>query len=115
MPSPKPVEALDPLGRLVRTARVALGLSQEEAAKRLGIEQRDVSAVERGALGIKSERLLRWARVLQVSVAELAEAAEARSLAADSDPSASDTSEDSEPDTSPLVEERTPASAGGTA
>jgi transcriptional regulator with XRE-family HTH domain len=49
MPAPTPVDVLDCLGTMIRTARKERGLSQDELAAKLGVVQSRVSAIERGS------------------------------------------------------------------
>jgi len=56
------------LGRRLRQAREAAGLSQEEAAKRLGKSQSAMSDYERGRLGLELPDLVELAKVLDQPV-----------------------------------------------
>ena len=49
----------------IRARRLALGLSQTEAARRSGIQQRQVSSFERGG-GVTLSTLLKLAQALEV-------------------------------------------------
>jgi transcriptional regulator with XRE-family HTH domain len=74
-----------------------------EIAERAGLKDHSqVSRIVRGEVPGSWSRVRAIAHVLSIPLSVLLD-------------DASDTSEDSEPDTSPLVEGRTPASAGGTA
>lgn len=71
-----PAGAKDPrivLGERVNALRVALGLSQEDFAGRVGLDRTYVSGIERGLRNPTLLVLLRLAQALEVSVTELLE------------------------------------------
>lgn len=55
----------------VRRLRVRIGLTQEELAERLGAGVRWVQDVEAGRRGVQVRTLDRFARALEIDVAEL--------------------------------------------
>ena len=59
------------IGARIRTAREAVGLSQEEAARAAGLHRTYIGAVERGERNVTVISLLRIARVVGVSVSHL--------------------------------------------
>ena len=68
------VKDLDPLGEAVRSARDALGWSQEVLANRLGWSQGQVSDMERGRTErVNTEQLADLHRVLGLPIGEMAE------------------------------------------
>ena len=75
MPAPTDVgQGEDPravLGRTVHRHRIALGISQEDLADRVGLDRTYVSGIERGIRNPTFLVLLRLARVLKVSAAHL--------------------------------------------
>ncbi len=80
MPDNSPVSRPEPdlmaLGRLVRTRRLELGLSQTEFGRRFGWLQERVSLVESGRYGMPSlQSLAQLALALEVSLADLLHAA----------------------------------------
>jgi len=62
---------LQELGRRIRAARVALGLSQEELAYEGGIDRSYIGGVERGERNITFNVLCKIAAALRCDVAEL--------------------------------------------
>lgn len=60
----------DVIGRNVKKAREAAGLSQEELAELLGVSRATLSAIENGHIAIDSAKLLAAARVLGRPVSE---------------------------------------------
>jgi transcriptional regulator with XRE-family HTH domain len=64
------------LGEAIRQQRSALGISQEELAKRSGLHRTYVSDIERGARNPTVGSIQKIARALQVSVAKLFEKAQ---------------------------------------
>jgi transcriptional regulator with XRE-family HTH domain len=68
---PRPDDVTVDLGRRIREARVALGLSQVDLAGNLRIDQRTVSQYEGGTVDIPVTRLLQIAGALKVSAGEL--------------------------------------------
>jgi transcriptional regulator with XRE-family HTH domain len=77
MPAPTEVgQGEDPraaLGRSVHHHRIALGISQEDLADRVGLDRTYVSGIERGIRNPTFLVLLRLARVLEVPVSRLME------------------------------------------
>lgn len=73
-PRPPVAEALSPLGVLMSARRLALGLSREALAERVGVSARTVGAWERGEKVPHAVRLRPLARTLGVAVADLAAA-----------------------------------------
>lgn len=63
------------LGRAIRARRVALSLSQEAFADRIGMHRAYYSAIERGERNLTLETLGRVAAGLKVSISQLAELA----------------------------------------
>jgi transcriptional regulator with XRE-family HTH domain len=59
------------LGKNMRRIRVAAGLSQDEIAVRMGVEQTYVSGLERGIRNPTLTTLERAANALNVNIAEL--------------------------------------------
>lgn len=64
-------EALDELGRRIRSQRKSLGLSQEELALEAGVDRSYYGAVERGERNITFLVLCRLAAALQCDLASL--------------------------------------------
>lgn len=74
IPEPAGADGEDPraaLGRRVNRLRVALGVSQEEFADRVGLDRTYVSGIERGLRNPTLLVLLRLARALGVPPARL--------------------------------------------
>ena len=63
--------ALSALGQLVRQKRQQAGISQEELASRSGLDRTYISGVERGVRNPSLTALLKIARGLKISVANL--------------------------------------------
>ena len=59
------------LGAAIRTRRLALYLSQTRLARKAGIQQNTVSAIERGAYVPRADTLARIAAALDVPPADL--------------------------------------------
>ncbi|WP_335740102.1 helix-turn-helix domain-containing protein [Roseomonas gilardii] len=82
LPEPEvPAGAKDPrivLGERVNALRVALGLSQEDFAGRVGLDRTYVSGIERGLRNPTLLVLLRLAQALEVPVTELLEETQER-------------------------------------
>lgn len=66
------------LGRALSQLRHRAGLTQEQVADQLGADATFVSRIERGKRGIRWPTLLRFLRVLNASLSELAAAVEAQ-------------------------------------
>ena len=79
MPTPSPIHAGDPvlvaLGKTIRTMRKERGISQEVLAADSEIERSYMSGIERGVQNVTVMALLRIARALDVSIAEMSTAA----------------------------------------
>lgn len=54
------------IGRMIREARVENGLSQKELALRVGINQPDISMIEKGKKNITLQTLARLCKVLEI-------------------------------------------------
>ena len=61
-----PADLRSDLGEIARAQRKALGMSQEDVAYKLKIEQTDLSKIERGAKRPSLDLALRLAAVLQL-------------------------------------------------
>lgn len=59
------------VGATVAAKRKQLGLSQEQLAEKIGIQQESLSRMEKGTISPKFERLRQIAEALQCSVADL--------------------------------------------
>ena len=59
------------VGRIISEKRRCLGLSQEELAERVGINQESLSKMEKGAMAPKFERLRLFAEALECRVEDL--------------------------------------------
>lgn len=55
----------------LKRARIAAGVSQEEAAKRLDIARSQWCMIEQGAQSIPAERLVDFAGIVRTTVSEL--------------------------------------------
>ena len=79
MPTPSRTHAGDPaliaLGATIRAMRKARGLSQEALAEDSAVERAYMSGIERGVQNLSVMALLRIARALNVSVADVSTAA----------------------------------------
>jgi len=75
MPAPSPQHAQDPslvaLGAAIRRARKERGISQEELASRSAVDRSYMSSIERGQQNPGIVSVLRIARAMQMSAAEL--------------------------------------------
>lgn len=75
MSTPSPTHAGDPvlvaLGTTIRAMRKERGLSQEALAEDSELERAYMSGIERGVQNLSLMALLRIARALNVSIAEL--------------------------------------------
>lgn len=73
MPRPPKYELFskEQAGRRIRVLRKERGLTQTELAKALGIDQSNVSSIERGARGLTVHQALKLARALGVSTDEI--------------------------------------------
>lgn len=80
MPTPSRNHAGDPalvaLGATIRKMRKARGLSQEALAEDSDVERAYMSGIERGVQNLTFMALLRIARALNASIAEVSAAAE---------------------------------------
>ena len=63
--------ALHKLGLTVRQYRLALGLSQEKLAEQTGLHRTYIGGIERGERNVSVKNLLKVARALDVTVADL--------------------------------------------
>lgn len=63
-----PVRSPDQLPALLQSFRKAAGLTQAEAALRLGVTQQTYSALERNASKVSAERLLKLLNLLGVEL-----------------------------------------------
>ena len=70
------------VGTHIKIARERLSMSQSELARRIGIQQSNLSRLERGLQGVSLDTLGMFARVLGVSVSELTAERERQSGAA---------------------------------
>ena len=59
------------LGRLIRETRVEKGLSQKELAFKAGMEQPDISMIEKGKKNVTLETLASLCKILQIKKLEL--------------------------------------------
>lgn len=59
------------VGHHIKVAREQRGMSQVELARRLGVQQSNLSRLERGLQGVSLETLGMYARVLGVGIEEL--------------------------------------------
>jgi len=59
------------IGRRIRAARLARGMTGEELAEKIGSDKGSVSRVERGMAGLSVERLQRIAAALGIEAADL--------------------------------------------
>jgi transcriptional regulator with XRE-family HTH domain len=59
------------IGHRIKVRRAELGLRQQDLADRLGLQQNHISEWEKGSRAIRAEQLVRLAKVLGVSVAQL--------------------------------------------
>lgn len=63
-----PVRTPDQLTTLLQAFRKEAGMTQTEAAQRMGVKQQTISALERNAETVSAERLLRLLNVLGVEL-----------------------------------------------
>lgn len=75
MGSPRAASHRKRLGLTVRSRRLSLQLSQEELAERADCHRNYVGSVERGEQNLTVDMLIRFAKALGCSVAELMKAA----------------------------------------
>ena len=59
------------IGARIRQGRVALGLSQEQLAKALGISFQQIQNYEKGANGVSAVRLFDICKILNVSLVSM--------------------------------------------
>lgn len=75
MPTPSPTHAGDPalmaLGAAIRSARKARGVSQEALADASVVERAYMSAIERGLQNVSLMTLMRVAKALDLTLAQL--------------------------------------------
>ena len=64
---PKRVVSNETIGRRLKTLREERGLTQVELAKKLGMRQSNISAIETGVRGATLHQIIRFARALEVS------------------------------------------------
>lgn len=65
-------------GQRIRALRQARGITQVELAKALGIDQSNVSSIERGVRGLTVHQVLKLSRALHVSADEILSGAATR-------------------------------------
>jgi len=63
--------ALEALGRAIRSRRLALGMSQEDLAFRVGLDRTYVGGVERGERNVSFVNLLAITKGLETPIEEL--------------------------------------------
>jgi HTH-type transcriptional regulator/antitoxin HipB len=63
-----PIRTPDQLTTLLQAFRKEAGMTQAEVARRLGVKQQTISALERNAEMVSAERLLRLLNVLGVEL-----------------------------------------------
>jgi transcriptional regulator with XRE-family HTH domain len=56
------------IGRQIRERREALGMTQSELARRLGIDPTNLSAIEHGRQGVSADRLVKLAEILECEI-----------------------------------------------
>ncbi|MFA5779399.1 MAG: helix-turn-helix transcriptional regulator [Elusimicrobiota bacterium] len=61
-----PSKVVAGIGKIIRNNRIENGISQSDLAKRTGIKQPDISAIEKGKKNITLETLLRLCKVLGI-------------------------------------------------
>ena len=59
------------LGRNLRTARAAVGISQGKLSQRSGVDLAQISRAERGKTHVRTDTLIRLARALRTTPSEL--------------------------------------------
>ena len=59
------------IGARIREGRVALGLSQEQLARALGVSFQQIQNYEKGANGVSAVRLFDICKILNVSLASM--------------------------------------------
>jgi transcriptional regulator with XRE-family HTH domain len=59
------------IGAQIRQGRVALGLSQEQLARALGVSFQQIQNYEKGANGVSAVRLFDICKILNVSLASM--------------------------------------------
>jgi len=66
----EPLKVFQDIGKEIKRMRIEKGWSQEEVAKRAGMEQPDISLIERGKKNITLETLIRLCRILDIKKIE---------------------------------------------
>lgn len=65
------IEALNILGKQIKTQRENLGLTQEKLAEKCGLDRTYISLLERGKRNPSYTNLLKVAAGLEISISEL--------------------------------------------
>ena len=65
-PKGKPMKIFKHIGGTIKRARIEKGWSQSDFARRVGIKQPDISAIERGRKNITLETLARLCKILNI-------------------------------------------------
>lgn len=65
------IEALNKLGKQIKTRRENLGLTQEKLAEKCGLDRTYISLLERGKRNPSYTNLLKVASGLEISISEL--------------------------------------------
>ena len=68
--APQPTQQVELVGRKIRRLRKERKLTQNELASRIGIQQSDLSRIERGEYRVSLDTLFRMLAEFKVSVAE---------------------------------------------
>jgi len=68
----EPSKFIAEIGKIIKNYRIEKGMSQSNLSKRSGIEQPDISAIEKGKKNITIETLLRLCKVLGIKDISLA-------------------------------------------
>ncbi|MEZ4467792.1 MAG: helix-turn-helix transcriptional regulator [bacterium] len=77
MTTPAPIQFTTLVGAALEAIRRDLGLTQRQAAARLGWSQATLSLMENGRTGVRVEQLARWAAALGVAPSAVLAQAEA--------------------------------------